>query len=114
MRRTDLAVLTVSFALVVGAASAQAQTAAPTSGREIYRVRCAMCHGALGRGDGSMGGSMNPRPSNLTVQAERTALTDATMATTILNGRREMPSFARLLTPQQVDSVVAYVRTLQR
>lgn len=100
----------VALTAVLGAHRGQA----PNSGREIYRVRCAMCHGAQGRGDGAAGASFNPRPTDLTTRAQRMALTDSAVAAVITTGRRAMPAFGRMLTKPQLDSVVAYLRTLSR
>jgi mono/diheme cytochrome c family protein len=34
-------------------------------GQKLYAQNCAMCHGAEGKGDGSAGAGLNPKPRNL-------------------------------------------------
>jgi mono/diheme cytochrome c family protein len=34
-------------------------------GKKIYAQNCSMCHGSEGKGDGSAGASLNPKPRNL-------------------------------------------------
>ena len=87
---------------------------AAVSGRDVYRARCAACHGAAGRGDGPAAAAMNPRPSSFADSARRQATTDFAMGEVIQHGRRSMPAFGRTLTRAQIDSVIAYVKTLSR
>jgi high-affinity iron transporter len=34
-------------------------------GAEVYQANCASCHGAVGRGDGTLAAGLDPRPTNL-------------------------------------------------
>lgn len=43
------------------------------AGSETYRARCAICHGAAGRGDGPAAFTLNPRPVDLTVHVPQHA-----------------------------------------
>lgn len=36
-----------------------------TYGAKVYKTNCAICHGNEGKGDGSGGSAMNPKPRNL-------------------------------------------------
>jgi mono/diheme cytochrome c family protein len=45
--------------------------AADTSGRDTYLRHCASCHGAEGRGDGPLAGSLTKPPADLTQIAKR-------------------------------------------
>ena len=40
-------------------------------GQQEYQAKCAVCHGASGKGDGPMAWALNPRPSDLTTYAVR-------------------------------------------
>ncbi len=84
------------------------------AGADIFRVRCVMCHGQQGRGNGPMAASMNPRPMDFTDSTKRLATTDSAVADVIRRGRRTMPAFGQMLSRTQVDSVVAFIRTLHR
>lgn len=38
-------------------------------GKDLYQVRCAVCHGASGAGDGATAAALNPRPKDFTRRA---------------------------------------------
>jgi mono/diheme cytochrome c family protein len=57
---------------------------------------------------------MNPRPTDLTVRSQLTAVSDSAVRAILTSGRRAMPPFGQVLTRVQMDSVVAYLRTLAR
>ncbi|MDP3775221.1 MAG: cytochrome c [Gemmatimonadales bacterium] len=99
----------VALAALLGAHRGQT----PATGRDVYRTRCAMCHGPEGRGDGPAGAALTPRATNLTVGADLTAVSDSVVRAIVTSGRRGMPAFGRMLTRAQTDSVVAYLRTLR-
>lgn len=40
-------------------------------GQQEYQAKCAVCHGASGKGDGLMAWALSPRPSDLTTYAAR-------------------------------------------
>ncbi|HWP03683.1 MAG TPA: c-type cytochrome [Gemmatimonadaceae bacterium] len=83
------------------------------SGSDVYRSKCAACHGPQGRGDGPAGRRLRTPPRDLTDASQWTISTDAEIAELIRTGRRGMPA-VRTLTQAQLDSVVAYVRSLRR
>ncbi len=87
-------------------------------GAELYDINCAMCHGPLGKGDGpalvTMIDSYGYVPS---FNPDLTALDDPTMIAKDTAGVRDimmggltvMPSFSKLLSPEQIDAVSRYV-----
>lgn len=82
-------------------------------GRQAFNVRCALCHGLVGNGAGSLGGAYGAKPANL--QAPRfLAYPDGKIFWAIVNGRNAMPSQAADLDEDQRWAVVHYVRALQR
>jgi mono/diheme cytochrome c family protein len=68
---------TLIVALLVSASAAAAQTptvpdaAAAASGRFMFRVYCATCHGVEARGDGDLASELKVKPANLTEIAKR-------------------------------------------
>jgi len=90
------------------------------SGRAAYNLTCARCHGPDGKGDERADKFFNitiPRLSSAEVQGK----SDAELREIITKGSSVMPpveidesGFRHRLPPQDVDAVIAYVRTLKR
>lgn len=84
------------------------------NGRKNYQINCAVCHGAIGDGNGGLV-RVNPAyrfaPSLLAESAVGRA--DGYVYGIIRNGRGIMPSYARIEEADRWD-VVNYVRTLQK
>ena len=76
-------------------------SAAATTGKEIFTANCARCHGPDGEG------GVGPRLAG-TVVVEYPDSED--QAAVIRDGRGSMPSFRNRLTPEQISEVVAYTR----
>jgi mono/diheme cytochrome c family protein len=81
------------------------------SAREIYREKCAQCHGDSGKGDGPQAWMQKPSPNDLTDASHMNALTDGDIFYQITEGRRPMPSFRNRLTPDQRWQLVLFLRT---
>ena len=99
---------TLAAALLAGTclfgSSAKADTAAAEA---TFKSKCAMCHGADGKGKASMANS------DLTA-ADVQKKSDADLSGTIASGKPpKMPAF-KALTPDQVKDVVAYIRSLKK
>jgi mono/diheme cytochrome c family protein len=90
------------------------------SGKTAYNLTCARCHGADGKGDKGADKFFNiaiPRLSSAEVQSK----SDAELREQIAKGSERMPpveidesGFLHRLPQQDVDAVIAYVRTLKR
>ncbi|HJW08823.1 MAG TPA: cytochrome c [Holophagaceae bacterium] len=89
-------------------------------GKAVFQHYCLNCHGETGAGDGFNAFNVNPHPRDLTDPAFQKAKTDEELADTIRRGGAgvglspSMPPWGRTLTADQVDEVVAYVRTLKQ
>jgi len=82
-------------------------------GRKVFMVRCALCHGPLANGVGSLGSAYGGKAANL--QAPQfLAYSDGRIHWAIVNGKNAMPSQAADLDPEERWAVVHYVRALQR
>jgi mono/diheme cytochrome c family protein len=77
-------------------------SAAATTGKQLFTTNCAGCHGPEGEG------AAGPRLAG-TVVVEYPDVED--QAAVVRDGRGLMPSFRNTLTPAQIDDVVAYTRT---
>lgn len=81
-----------------------------TDGKQLFVTYCAKCHGVSGAGDGPSAGSLRVQPANLTLAKSKS---DAELLTTISAGRGpDMPPFELILTQQQRQELVRFVRTL--
>jgi high-affinity iron transporter len=82
-------------------------------GEGLFTQRCASCHGVAGAGDGTLARSLTKLPPEIGTVAWQVEHSDAQLAQAVLNGipGTAMPP-ASDLSPGQVSSVVAYLRTL--
>lgn len=82
-------------------------------GRKAFSNRCAVCHGALGNGVGSLTAAYGAKPASLQAQRIRD-YSDGQIYWVISMGKNAMPPHAADLTEAQRWAVVHYVRALQR
>ena len=101
--------LVIGVALVLLAAGAMADTAA----KAVYDLRCAKCHGETGKGNPNALETVceGVDPLKLTL-AGSVRRTDADLRSRILDGADDMPAYREKLTTDQVDALVAYIRSL--
>jgi mono/diheme cytochrome c family protein len=104
----NLGAMTLAAALLAGvclySSPARADVAA---GEATYRSKCAMCHGADGKGKASMANT------DLTA-ADVQKKSDADLSATITNGKPPKMPASKSLTPDQVKDLVSYVRSLKK
>jgi len=106
-----------ALAAGVGAVSA----GDPETGRHLYSVACAQCHGARGRGDGPMAPILTTRPSDLTVLSARNGGRYPLLQVIhVIDGRSgvrghdaAMPSFGGLYHAELAARVGRYAAVLQ-
>lgn len=118
-----LIVLTSALALAAPAAFAAGDAAA---GKKNYDTLCFTCHGAAGKGDGPAGAALTPPPRDFSIgdfkfDADKngTPGEDTDLKLVIKNGAGAYggnPSMAPWghLSEQDVDDLVAYVRSLKK
>jgi cytochrome c6 len=79
-----------------------------TGGEALYKTKCAVCHGADGKGETTVGKTNKVRDfASADVQKQ----SDADLTGIITNGKNKMPAYGRSLKPEQVKDLVAYVRS---
>lgn len=88
--------------------------ASVAAGQKIYEKQCAGCHGDAGKGDGTMGEELTPKPSNLTDADWKHGSTEGEIFTLIRDGSKNtgMKGYKSKLTTRQIWEVVNYVRSL--
>lgn len=73
-------------------------------GDGVYSAKCAVCHGA------DLGGAVGPALGAGSVVAGQD---DETIRTVIVEGRASMPAWAGVLSAEEIDAVIAYLRSEQ-
>lgn len=84
-----------------------------THGEELYLRHCAACHGATGTGDGYAG--LNPPPADLGSAKVQTQLAPQ-LIKTVHEGRPNtaMGAWKHMLSDQEIEEVVAHLRTFRQ
>lgn len=79
-------------------------------GVDTFKAKCAMCHGADGKGETAMGKNLKLHDLG---SAEVQGQSDADLTNTITSGKGKMPKYDGKLTKEQITDVVKYIRTLK-
>lgn len=82
-------------------------------GKASYDKLCASCHGADGKGNPAMVKSMGEKGLNLTAK-EAQSKSDAEWAKITVEGAGKMPPSGKSLSKEEVQNVVAYMRTFAK
>lgn len=69
-----------------GTETVQITPAARTEAQQVFASRCAVCHGAEGRGDGPGGAALTPQPRNYHDAAWQDSVTDQEIEQAIVYG----------------------------
>jgi len=86
---------------------------AAASGKKLYKMMCAVCHGAKGKGDGIGGAGLTPKPTNLTSEAMQSQ-TDGAIFWKIAKGRTPMASYEASIPETKRWQLINYIRTLKK
>ncbi len=81
------------------------------TGQVYYSYYCQFCHGENGRGDGPVGRSYVPTPTDLTSASVR-GLSDEVLYRAMLMGVGHQPVLPHVVVPEAPWYIVSYVRTL--
>jgi len=82
------------------------------SSADLYKARCAACHGTHGTGDTMLGRNLKLRPLN---SDEVQKQSDEELATIISKGKgNRMPAFEHKLAKEQIGDLVRYIRALKK
>ena len=107
MLKQRLKVATIYCVMAVLAVPAAAQD----SGAETYKARCAMCHGEDGTANTPAGKAFKAASFN---EPAIVKIPDLDRIAIVKKGKDKMPAFGDKLTDDQIKSVLAYIRTLQK
>ena len=105
MKKPILALLTLGIVLL----GLPAFAAKPDA--DLYKSKCAMCHGANGAGDTPMGKSQKIRDLR---SDEVQKQTDIELTKVISGGKGKMPPYGKQLSTAQTEALIAFIRTLKK
>ena len=104
MFRVSLVVLAIAFTMSISAFAADATA-------DVFKSKCASCHGGDGKGDTPAGKKMNVKDlASEDVQKQ----SDADLAGVIEKGKKPMPGYEGKVTKEQIDGLVKWIRTLKK
>jgi cytochrome c553 len=109
----------LQLAAFVLLAAPLAATADPATER-VWKAKCASCHGADGKGQTEQGKKMSV--ADLSTSDWQSSFTDDKLKAAINDGvkrdkngvKQEMEAYKSKLRPDQVDALVAHIRTLKK
>jgi len=102
--RTFVVVLVVALSLSTA-------TFAADGAADVYKSKCASCHGPDGKGETAMGKNLKLKDlASADVQKQ----SDADLTTVIEKGKKPMPGYEGKLTKDQINDLVKYIRALTK
>jgi cytochrome c6 len=102
-----LALLVMSLAML----ALPIASIAADEGADLFKSKCAMCHGPDGAGKTMMGEKLKiPDLQSADVQKK----SDADLKTIITKGKDKMPGYETKLSKEQIDKLVVYIRDLAK
>lgn len=96
----------LAFALVLGTSAFAAD-----SGADVFKSKCASCHGQAGAADTAMAKSMHIKDLG---SADVQSQSDAQLTEVVTKGKKPMPGYEGKLTNDQIQDVVKYIRSLKK
>ena len=105
MKKISILVL----ALLIAAPSAFA--GGGPDGAALYKSKCALCHGPDGAGQTPMGKNLKLRDLR---SADVQKQTDAELVKWIADGKGKMPAYKSKMSAEEINTLVAFIRTLKK
>jgi len=103
-------VVAITIPVIIGNVTIAANNQPTAAG--IFAKRCASCHGKDGRARTFKAKFNHAR--DLTDPLWQDEVSDERLFNSIMNGKKKMPAYRKKLSESQVNSLIAYVRTLSR
>jgi cytochrome c6 len=99
------------FALLVLLGVSGHPSRADQPGEPLYKVKCAACHGADGKGETAIGKTNKLRDLG---SADVQKQSDADLTEIVTSGKNKMPAYGKSLKPDQIKDLVAYIRSFAK
>lgn len=103
-QKTPPTILAIALVIAIG----ESPLLADQPGEQLYKTKCAACHGADGKGQTPAGKANKLRDLG---SADVQKQSDADLTAVIANGKNKMPAYGKSLKPEQVKELVAYIRS---
>ena len=100
-----------SFIVLAVALMFSTSVFAADSGADLFKTKCAMCHGADGKGETAMGKRLGIKDLG---SADVQKQSDSDLTAGITKGKGKMPAYDGKLTGDQIQELVKFVRTLKK
>lgn len=100
-----LAIAAVAIGMALWSTPAAADAAAN------YKAKCAMCHGADGKGETPVGKKMGAHDF---ASPEVQQMSDAELITITTKGKNKMPAYGGKLSDADIKDLIAYIRQLAK
>ena len=108
-KTNSLRVLVAGIILTAGLCLLSLTGRAQGSSEKTYKAKCAMCHGADGKGDTPAGKGTKARDFCSDEVAKES---DEDWTNIVVKGKNKMPSYDKKMTDAEIKDTVAYIRTL--
>jgi cytochrome c6 len=105
-----VAKITVGAMVLAGTSFLNAPAKADKTSESIYKAKCAMCHGADGKGESATGKTMKVKNF---ASDEVQKMNDEDLSEAIGKGKGKMPAY-KTLNADQVKGLVAYIRSFAK
>ncbi len=84
------------------------------AGQKLFESKCAQCHGKDAKGVAKMVKMLKTTPAALDLTSgAAVALSAEDMGKIVSAGKKKMPKYKGKLTPEQIQQVVQYVKSLK-
>lgn len=100
---------TLSFVAALFLATSFITPATAESAADLYKAKCAMCHGPTGLGDSPAGRALKAQSLK---DPSVVKATDAELIAIVKSGKGKMPPYTGKLTDDQIKQLIGYIRTL--
>lgn len=101
----------LSLALVLAMLALPAAMFAADDAADLFKSKCAMCHGPDGSGKTMMGEKLKiPDFHSADVQKK----SDADLKALVAKGKDKMPAYEAKLSKEQIDKLVGFIRDLAK